>query len=122
GRRGASNASCPSRLSRPSCPSSLSRLSSPSCPSCPSSLSRPSRPSCPASPSCPVPFSRSLMVCLGIADGMRCVGRPRPLVDADRSEAAGLEDANELQPNHLEQREERHDETAAIVDVGEEIL
>ncbi len=50
------------------------------------------------------------------------VGRPRTLVDADRPHRSGLEDAHELQPNHLEQRQERDDQPGARLDVGEEIL
>src|SRR4030095_2663833 len=64
----------------------------------------------------------SLMVCLRIANGMRRVGRTRTLVDANRPEAARLEDAHQLQTDHLEQREERDDEAAAVGDVGEELL
>src|SRR6266446_6727231 len=40
---------------------------------------------------------------LGIVQRARGVGRPRPLVDADRPDDAALEHANELQPDHLEQ-------------------
>ena len=58
-------------------------------------------------PACP--FSSSATVCLRIADRMRRVGRPRTLVDADRSEAARLEDPHQLQSNHFEQRDEGHD-------------
>src|SRR6266496_4555640 len=62
------------------------------------------------------------MVIVRTADGMRGIRRPRSLIDADRPEAYGLEHAYELQPNHLEQRQKRHDETSAVVDIGKQIL
>jgi len=53
---------------------------------------------------------------------MRRVGRARPLVHADRAEAPRLEHAHELQPDHLEQRDEGDDQPAAILDVCEQFL
>src|SRR5262245_2423634 len=67
-----------------------------------------SRPSCPSCPSRPVFFSA--MMVLRITNRVRRVGRPRAFVHANRSERPRLEDANELQPDHLQQREERDDE------------
>src|SRR5439155_15683269 len=61
-------------------------------------------------------------IVLRVADGVRRVGGTRPLVHANRAERARLEHTNELQPDHFEQRDERDDETAAIVDVGKQIL
>src|SRR5205809_1038177 len=58
-------------------------------------------------------------VCLRIANRMRRVGRPRAFIDADRPEPARLEHPHQLQPNHLEKREKRDDESAAIVSIGE---
>src|SRR6266508_3783057 len=76
--------------------------------------------SCPSSPSClSNPFFSSMGV-LGIANRVRGVGGPRTFVDADRAEAARLEHANELEPDHFQQREKRHDEAGAIVHVGEQ--
>src|SRR2546422_11617024 len=75
-------------------------------------------PTCPACSTCPSCFL-SATVSLRIANGMGRVCRPRALVDADRSEAAGLEDAHELQSNHLEQRQERDAEAGAVLNVGE---
>src|SRR4029077_13971159 len=92
---------------------------SPSRPSCPTCSSCPS---CPSRPTCPVSLSLSATISLRIPNRMRRVGRPRSLVDADRAEAPGLEDPDELQANHLEQRKKRDDEAAAVLDVGEEIL
>src|SRR4051794_11937775 len=121
--------SAPSSLSAvPSCPSSLSAVSSclsavssclsavPSCPSC-----RPAVNSCPSAmlPSC---LARLLLTRFRIVDRMGRIGRPRPLVDANRPEAARLEYAHQLQPDHLEQREERHDQAAAILDIAEQIV
>ena len=54
--------------------------------------------------------------------GCRRVGRPRALVDADRTERCRLEHANQLQANHLEQREKCHDHRAARVVPGEQLL
>src|SRR4051812_24587983 len=88
-------------------------LSSASCPSCPSS---PSCLSCPSSPSCPSLSS------IRVSDRMRRVGRTRPLVYANRAERARLEHPHELQANHLEEREERDDEAATMVDVREKLL
>src|SRR3954469_6982788 len=114
--------SAPSSLSAvPSCPSSLSAV--PSClsavPSCPSS--RPAVNSCPSAmlPSC---LARLLLTRFRIVDRMGRIGLPRPLVDANRPEAARLEYADQLQPDHLEQREERHDQAAAILDIAEQIV
>src|SRR6266545_1063884 len=60
---------------------------------------------------------------LRISDGMWRVSGPRALVDADGTKAARLEHANQLQPDHLQQRQERHDhERARAVAVAEEIL
>ena len=53
---------------------------------------------------------------------MRRVGGTWPFVHANRAEAAGLKHPHQLQTNHLEQREERHDQTRSIADVGKEIL
>ena len=81
-------------------------------------------------PAAPALASESLLVCrrhllrdrpprlhpralLGIANRLRRVGRPRALVDANRAERAGLEHANQLQPDHLEQRQERDDQAGA---------
>src|SRR5215831_17937748 len=91
-------------------------MCSPSCPSCPSSAFSPS---CPTSTSCPVSSS---LFSIWVTNGMRRIDRTRSLVHANRAERSRLEDAHQLQPNHLEQREERHDETATVVDVGEQIL
>src|SRR5262245_60818567 len=80
---------------------------------------------CPASPpgaSSVASCCLSFMVCLRIANGMRRIGRTWTLVDANRPEAARLEDADQLQTDHLEQREERDDEAAAVGDIGEELL
>src|SRR5579871_4483654 len=101
--RGASSPSGPTGPTGPTCPTCP-------CPTCPS---RPSRPSCPIC---------SSMVVFRIADGMRRVRRTRALVDADRTERALLEHAHQLQADHLEEREERHDEATAIGAVGEQIL
>src|SRR5947209_7541326 len=54
---------------------------------------------------------------LRIANGVRRVGRTRPLIHTNRTERAGLEHAHQLESNHLEQREKRDDQAAAIVDV-----
>src|SRR5882724_997647 len=64
----------------------------------------------------------SSTVFLRIANRVRRVRGTRPLVNTNRAEAAGLEHPDELQPDHLEQRQERDDEAAAIVDVGEELF
>src|ERR1700730_7334519 len=64
----------------------------------------------------------SSMVVFRIADRMRGIRRPRSFVYADRPEASRLKHAHELQPNHFEQCQERHDEAAAIVNVSEQIL
>src|SRR5262245_49714910 len=63
-------------------------------------------PPCPARPA--VFFSPTL--CLRIANRMRRIGRPRPLVDANRPERAGLKHPHQFQTNHLEQRKERDDQ------------
>src|SRR5689334_15611722 len=85
----------------------------------PSGPSGPSSPSCPSGPSCfssrSRPFSATMF--LRISDRMRRVGRPRSPIDAQRSEAARLVDAHELETNHLEQREKRDDETALVGEV-----
>src|SRR5215475_807342 len=71
-------------------------------------------------PSCIVAFLST--VGLRIADRMRRVRRTRTFVDADRAEAARLEHPHELQSNHLEERQERDDEAAAIASVGEQLV
>ena len=53
---------------------------------------------------------------------MRSIGRPRAFVHANRSEAARLKYPHQFQPNHLQQREERDDEAAAVVRVGKELV
>src|SRR5262249_38282802 len=71
----------------------------------------------------PLPFGfSSLMSILRVANRVRCVGRARALVDANRAKAARLENAHELEANHLEQREKRDDDAAAIADIGEQIF
>src|SRR5205085_8857001 len=92
---------------------SVGKLASAPWPSC---LSCPSRPSCPR---CPLSL---LTMCLRIADRMRRIGGPRAFVDADRPEAGRLKDANEFEANHLQQREERDDQSLAFRHVGEQIL
>src|SRR5215470_10154238 len=79
-------------------------------------------PSCPSCLSCPSCFFSLMMMILWIADRVRRIRGSRPFVDANRSKAPRLEHTDQLQPDHFEQREERDDEPAAIVDVGEEIL
>src|SRR5262249_47906940 len=59
---------------------------------------------------------------LGVVQRPRRVGGTRALVDADRPDDPALKDANQLQANHLEQREERDDQARARVDVLEQIL
>src|ERR1051325_86860 len=76
----------------------------------------PTRPSC---PSCPLPL---LTMCLRIADRMRRIRRPCPFVHADRPKTVRLEHAHELQANHLEQREKRDDQPAALGHVREQIF
>ena len=58
----------------------------------------------------------------GIEQRLGRIGRPRALVDADRRHRAALEHAHQLQPDHLEQRQERHDQAGARLDVGEQVL
>src|SRR5262245_21996565 len=82
----------------------------------------PSRPSSPESPFCPFcPFALLTMV-LRIADRMRRVGGSRAFVDTDRPETRGLEHANQLEANHLEQRQERDDEALPFGHVREQIF
>src|SRR5471032_2376516 len=59
---------------------------------------------------------------LRITNRVRRIHWTRPLVDANRAERARLKHTHELQPNHLEQRQKRDDEAAAVVDVGKEIF
>src|SRR5215471_1028501 len=61
-------------------------------------------------------------MCLRVTNRMRRVDRTRALVHANRPEAARLKHANEFQPNHLEQSDERDDESTLVVDVGEQVL
>src|SRR5262245_55760138 len=81
-----------------------------------------SSPSCPSSLSCPSCPSVLFTAVLRIPNRMRRVSRPRSFVHANWSETAGLEHPHELEPNHLEQRQERHDQPGPIVHVGEELL
>src|SRR5919197_44594 len=73
-----------------------------------------------ALPSCRVFISA--MIRLRIADGMRGIRRARAFVHANGTERPRLENPNELQPDHLEEREKGDDQAAAIVDIGEQIL
>ena len=63
-----------------------------------------------------------LVFVLGIVNWMWRILRPRPLVDPDRARRAGLKHANQLQADHLEQRQERHDHVATCGDVLEQVL
>src|SRR5712692_9538109 len=71
---------------------------------------------------CSSSVSSSTTMCLRIADWVRRILGTRTLVHANRAEAARLKHPDQLQANHLEQREKRDDDPASIVDVGEEIF
>src|SRR5258705_12432835 len=59
---------------------------------------------------------------LGISDRMRRIRGTRALVNANRSRSARLEHANQLQPDHLEGREERDNpEAGRAVGIGEQV-
>src|SRR4030095_4300335 len=57
----------------------------------------------------------SLTMCLRLPDWVRSIRRPRTLVDANRPETGGLEHPHQLQTNHFEQREKRHDQEPPVV-------
>jgi hypothetical protein len=57
-----------------------------------------------------------------VANRFGCVRRASALVNADRPERSTLKDANQLQADHLEHRQERHDHAGARLHVGEQIL
>src|SRR5439155_732506 len=66
--------------------------------------------------------SFSPTVFLRIPSRLRSVRRRPPLVNADWTEAAGLKNPHQFQPNHLEQCQERHDQAGSVFDIGKEIF
>ena len=78
-----------------------------------------SLPLLPFLPFCPSCLTSST-VRLRISDGVRRVGRSRAFVDADRAEEPAWNTRTSFKPDHLEQREERHDQPAAVLRVGEQ--
>ena len=61
-------------------------------------------------------------MCLRVANRVRRVLRTRPLVHANRAEAARLKHPDQFQADHLQQREKCDDDAASIVHVGEQLL